>query len=358
MIDTVFSQFSVAGLLQTAGKFGSGLINQTYLCEAVEGGVARRYILQSINSSVFRDPEQVMANLQAVTEHLARKLSAEGVPDPGSIIPVLVHTRKGLPYFRDESGRYWRMYRFIESGTVYDEVRDSGHAFEVGRALGRFQTLLSDLDPERLYDTLPGFHHTPSYLSAFDARLRSDPKGRADEARMEIEFVSRRRTLAPLLVDLIDSGGLPVRVVHNDPKVNNVMVHRDTGKALCMLDLDTVKPGIVHFDFGDCVRSASNPAGEDADLKDVAFDLEVYKAVAEGYLQEAGGFLTRREIEALPASVKVITFELGVRFLTDHLAGDAYFRTGYPGHNLHRSRVQFKLLEIIECIERKKALSV
>jgi Ser/Thr protein kinase RdoA (MazF antagonist) len=213
---------------------------------------------------------------------------------------------------------------------------------------------VADLPPERLHDTLPGFHHTPGYLAGFDDALGADVKLRASAAKAEREFVYSRRSLAPALTGLIASKELPLRVVHNDPKVNNIMVHAVTGEALCMLDLDTVKPGIVHFDFGDCVRSAANPAGENAlDLDRVGIDLALFEAVAKGYLREAGAFLTKKEIALLPLSVKVITFELGIRFLADHLRGDTYFKTAYPGHNLHRARVQFRLLESIEAREQR-----
>jgi Ser/Thr protein kinase RdoA (MazF antagonist) len=208
---------------------------------------------------------------------------------------------------------------------------------------------VADLPPERLHDTLPGFHHTALYLSELDEAVRLDPKGRLAGAEVEVDFVHQRRQLAPLLTDLMESGRIPIRVVHNDPKVNNVLIDRKTGKALCMLDLDTVKPGIVHFDFGDCVRSAANPAGEDArDLDSVAFDRSRYDALREGYLSEASPFLVQQEIDLLPVSIRVITFELGVRFLADHLNGDVYFRASYSGHNLHRARVQFRLLERME----------
>lgn len=349
MLESIISQFSLPGTLNKAERFGSGLINDTHLCEFQENNAVRKYILQRINALVFKSPEQVMENVEVVTSHIARRLTAEGVKDPASVTPALIRTRDGRSFYRDSEGAYWRMFHFIESGMVYDTVQDRKHAYEVGRGLGRFQALVSDLSPDRLHDTLPGFHHTPNYLHEYDEAFGADAMKRAAGVRAEMEFVSRRRDLAPLLTDLMSKGEIPVRVVHNDPKVNNVMIHAVTREALCMLDLDTVKSGIVHFDFGDCVRSAANPAGEDAeDLGSVGIDLSLFEAVTKGYLREAGAFLSRKEIEMLPASVKVITFELGLRFLADYLRGDRYFKIQYPSHNLHRARVQFKLLESIE----------
>ena len=359
MIAAVISHFTLRGTLIKVERFGSGLINDTYLCEFGDIGDIRKYILQRINTTVFRHPEQVMENVEVVTAHIVNRLLAQGVQDPYAITPALIPTRLGHSFHCDDSGAYWRMLHYIEAGTVSDTVRDVRHAYEVGRGLGRFHSFVSDLPPERLHDTLPGFHHTPKYLKDFDDAVNADVKNRAASVNTEIEFVSRRRYLAPLLTELMNSGQLPVRVVHNDPKVNNVLIHAATGGALCMIDLDTVKPGIVHFDFGDCVRSAANPGGEDAeDLSKVGLDLPLFEAVARGYLREAGDFLTEKEIEMLPASVKVITFELSLRFLTDYLRGDTYFRINYPDHNLHRARVQFKLLESIEKAEEDIAAIV
>ena len=349
MLESILSQFDLPGTLVNSERFGSGLINETFLCRFDDGGVVRNYILQHINKSVFKRPDLVMENVATVTKHLQARLQREGVVDPGSVAPALVLTRDGRSHHVDGSGEYWRMFHFIETGEVFDIVRDAGHAYEVGRGLGRFQALVADLPPSRLHDTLPGFHHTPRYLAELDVAVRLDPKGRLAGAQAEVEFARRRRNLAPLLMDLMAGGRLPIRVVHNDPKVNNILIDRRTGKALCMLDLDTVKPGIVHFDFGDCVRSAANPAGEDAEDPDsVAFDRSRYDALSEGYLSEASSFLVQQEIELLPLSVRVITFELGIRFLADHLNGDIYFRARYSVHNLHRARVQFRLLERME----------
>ncbi len=352
MLTTIISQFSIPGTLIKAERFGSGLINDTYLCEFKDSNGIRKYILQHINKSVFKHPEQVMQNVEIVTGHIQERLRREGVAAPESVTPALIMTKSGKSFHHDEMGEYWRMFHFIETCEVFDAVRGKEHAFEVGRGLGRFQALMSDLAPERLHDTLPGFHHTPVYLKQFDDAARADVKNRRAEVKAEVEFVNQRRSLAPLLTDLMNSGQLPIRVVHNDPKVNNILIHSKTREAVCMVDLDTVKPGIVLFDYGDCVRSAANPAGEDAeDLGAVRLDPALAGAITRGYLREAGAFLTPKEIELLPLSVKVITFELGLRFLADHLRGDTYFKVAYPGHNLKRARVQFKLLESIEAEE-------
>lgn len=351
MLETILSHFELPGSLVKAERFGSGLINETFLCEFDDQGAAIKYILQHINKSVFKRPDLVMANVATVTEHLQARLRREGVVDPASVTPALILTRDGRSHYIDGAGEYWRMFHFIETGEVFDIVRDTRHAYEVGRGLGKFQALVADLPPGRLHDTLPGFHHTPKHLGELDEAVRKDLHGRLAGARAEVEFAQRRKQLAPLLTDLMESCRIPIRVVHNDPKVNNVLIDRRTGKALCMLDLDTVKPGIVHFDFGDCVRSAANPAGEDAaDLDSVVFDRARYDAFREGYLSEASSFLEQQEIDLLSVAVKVITFELGVRFLADHLSGDAYFRVRAAGHNLHRARVQFRLLERMEAM--------
>jgi Ser/Thr protein kinase RdoA (MazF antagonist) len=357
MLESIIAHFSLPGKLFAVDRFGSGLINDTYLCEFNDRGMTRKYILQRINTAVFRHPEQVMENVETVTAHIANRLRERGVADPSSVTPALVNARDGRSHHVNGDGACWRMYHFIESGEVFDLVQDERHAFEVGRALGAFQSLVCDLPPARLHDTLPGFHMTPRYLEEFDAACRDDVAQRAAGAERERAFVEARRSLASALTARIDSGEIPLRVVHNDPKVNNVMIHATTREALCMLDLDTVKPGIVHFDFGDCVRSAANRSGEDApDPAVVALDHGLYHAILRGYLEEARTFLTEKEISLLPASVGVMTFELGIRFLADYIRGDTYFKTTCPGHNLLRARVQFRLLESIEAADLRTVL--
>lgn len=347
------SMFEIPGRLLSCSRFGSGLINDTWSCTFSESGLERRYLFQRINTSVFANPIHVMENLEIVTQHIASRLRAEGIMDPFSATPMPIRTRSGSTYFIDEDGGFWRAFHFIESSEVYDTLADNGLAREVGRGLGRFQRLVSDLPPHLLHDTLPGFHHTPAYLKAFDEAMKADAKKRLAGARAEVSFVNSRRQIVPLLVDAMNSGSVPIRVVHNDPKVNNVLISTKSREAICMIDLDTVKPGITAFDFGDCVRSAANMGGEDAaDFSAIRFSLDIFDAIAGGYLSEARGFLTKNEIALLPDSVKVITFELGLRFLTDYLRGDRYFKIKYPGHNLHRARVQFLLLEQVEEAEK------
>ena len=349
MLDRIIAHFNVPGTLADCEPFGAGLINETWRCSFREGASVRRYLLQRINRRVFARPELVMENVETVTEHLAARLRKEGAADPAAISPALVRARDGRSSFVDDEDGHWRMFLFIEAVDAFDKVKDVNHAYEVGRGIGRFQALLSDLDPVRLHDTLPGFHHTPRYLDELGDAVRTDLQGRASTAGQELAFVERHRPLAPLLLDAVAAGGVPLRVVHNDPKVSNVLIDRNSGRALCLVDLDTVKPGTALFDFGDCVRSAANPAGEDAaDLAQVVFDRASYGAITRGYLEEAQVFLTADEKELLPLSVKVITFELGIRFLADHLRGDAYFRITRPGQNLQRARVQLRLLESME----------
>lgn len=348
MYESIISLFQVPGTFLSSARFGSGLINDTYLCEFSYSGGVRKYILQRINAHVFLHPEQVMRNVEIVTGHIQDRMRQEGIVDPESLTPALIKTGAGTSFHVDGTGGYWRMFHFIETGEVFDHVKDAGHACEVGRALGRFQSLVADLPPEKLHDTLPGFHHSPNYLDELDSAVQAN-RDRAEDVGPELAFIADRRLLANSLMEPLQAKTIPVRVVHNDPKVNNILISKTTGRAVCMVDLDTVKPGIVHFDYGDCVRSAANPAGEDAeDLDSVAFEREWYESLTRGYLEEAGKFLTKAEIELLPVSIRVITFELGIRFLADHLRGDTYFRTRYPGHNLHRARVQFRLLMKME----------
>jgi Ser/Thr protein kinase RdoA (MazF antagonist) len=252
----------------------------------------------------------------------------------------------------DEEDYFWRAISLIDNAQSFDTINDLNHAREVGYALGMFQNLISDLPIESLDDTLEGFHITPRYLQNYERVFSENGTHTSPEVKHGIKFVEKRRAFAHVLENAHANGHLPLRPIHGDPKVNNVMIDNTTGKAVSIVDLDTVKPGLVHYDIGDCLRSGCNPLGEDAeDWEAVRFDPEIGAAILEGYLSEARLFLTVADYAYLFDAIRLIAFELGLRFFTDHLAGDVYFKVKYPGHNLHRALVQFKLTESIEAHE-------
>jgi hypothetical protein len=285
----------------------------------------------------------LMENIQRVTTHLAGKMSGE--PDFSRRVLTLIPVRNGLIYHHDESGNYWRAYLFIEKAKTYDAVESAGQAFEAARAYGRFQKLLADLPAPRLHDTIPDFHHTPKRFAALVKAIENDASNRAGLAKAEIDFALQRAAI----VDVLINAKLPERVTHNDTKFNNVMLDDVTGEGVCVVDLDTLMPGLTLYDFGDMVRTTTSPAKEDElDLTRVAMQLPMFEALLKGYLTFAVDFLTPAEKRLLAFSGKLITFEIGLRFLTDFLGGDTYFKVHRNGHNLDRCRTQFKLVESIE----------
>ncbi len=258
---------------------------------------------------------------------------------------TLVPARDGRPYYCDEHGNHWRAYVFIEQARSYDAVETPKQAFEAARAFGRFQELLSDLPSPRLHDTIPDFHHTPKRFAALEKAIAADAANRAKLAAPEIEFAQRRKAMTGILL----AANLPERVTHNDTKLNNVLIDDATGEGVCVIDLDTVMPGVALYDFGDMVRTTTSPAKEDdLDLSKVRMQFRMFEALVRGYLESAGGLLTRDEKRHLAFAGKLITFEIGIRFLADYLAGDLYFRVHRKNHNLDRCRTQFKLVESIE----------
>jgi aminoglycoside phosphotransferase (APT) family kinase protein len=283
-----------------------------------------------------------MENIQRVTTHLAAKIAGER--DFHRRTLSLIPARNGLPYHRDESGNFWRAYNFIENAQAYDAVESTSQAFEAARAFGRFQKLLADLPPPRLHDTIPDFHNTPRRFDALEKAIAADVANRASQARPEIEFALRHKPITGVLI----AAGLPERVAHNDTKFSNVMLDDATGEGICVIDLDTVMPGLALYDFGDMVRTTTSPAKEDErDLSKVNMQFPMFEALARGYLESAAGFLTKAEKQHLAFSGKLITFEIGIRFLADFLAGDTYYKVHREGHNLDRCRTQFKLVESI-----------
>ena len=336
-------QFAIDGDFTGAQPYGSGHINDSYCATFHESGRQVRFIVQRMNGNVFRNPVAVMENIQRVTAHLAQQLN--GQADCDRRVLTLIPARDGLFWYADPEGQYWRAYRFIEGTASYDAVESPEQAFQAARAFGRFQHMLASLPAPRLHETIPDFHHTPKRFAALEAAISADVANRAASVKQEIAFALEREPMVGVLVE----AGLPERVTHNDTKFNNVLLDDATGEGICVIDLDTVMPGLAAYDFGDMVRTTTSPAMEDErDLSLVSMEFPMYEALVRGYLDSAGDFLTSAEKQHLAFSGKLITFEIGIRFLTDFLSGDTYFKTHRQGHNLDRCRTQFKLVQSIE----------
>ena len=345
----VAAGFAFDGRIVSAAPYGSGHINDTFLTVSEDAGGPRRFILQRINHLVFRQPDLLMENVARVCAHAHAKLSAARTSDAHRRALRLIPTQQGRAWHIDQRGNRWRCYDFIEGATGHDVVRSPSQAEAAAKAFGAFQALLADLPGERLHETIPDFHHTPSRFAHFQAALAKDGHGRAAAAGPEIAFALARANEVGVVVDALRDGSLPERVTHNDTKLNNVLLDDVTQEGVCVIDLDTVMPGSALYDFGDLVRTSTSPAAEDeTDLSLVRMQLPMFAALVRGYLASARGFLTPREKELLPFAGKLITFEIGLRFLTDWLEGDTYFKIKRPTHNLDRCRTQFKLVASIE----------
>lgn len=344
-----------------AFPYGSGHINDTYCGEYDQSGQRLRYIHQRINTKIFNDPVALMQNIQQVTEHSFAALKKEGSREAFRRTLTLIPAVSGQPYAVDADGGYWRTYPFIERARTYDRIESTEQARAAAAAFGDFQKRAADIPRETLVETIPDFHHTPKRLQRLREAVEADTKGRASDVQKELDFIFARESDCGMIVDLLESGEIPVRVTHNDTKLNNVMLDDVTAEGVCVIDLDTVMPGCVLYDFSDMVRTATSTAAEDArDLAKVAMQLPIFEALVTGYLSTAKDFLTAKEIEYLAPSAKLIVLECGIRFLTDHLEGDVYFKTHRDNHNLDRARNQFALVESIEqklpemerCVER------
>jgi Ser/Thr protein kinase RdoA (MazF antagonist) len=344
----VFKGFQAWGDFADAQPYGSGHINDTYKVSARLAGAPVNYLVQRINHAIFKAPDQVMENVVRVTRHLRGKLAAAGDPDATRKALTVVPSHVGLPYVRDEEGNWWRMYLFIEQARTYDVIESERQAFEAARSFARFQNLLADLPAPRLHETIPAFHNTLSRLKALDAASAADVCGRRAEVAAELAFVEERREPCGRLLERHARGEIPERITHNDTKINNVMLDDTTGEGVCVIDLDTVMPGLALYDFGDMMRSATAAAKEDEqDLSKVGSRIGMFEALARGYLSEAA-FLLPAEIEELVFSGQLITLTIAIRFLTDYLAGDLYFRTHRPGQNLDRCRTQLQMVRSME----------
>ncbi|MBR5923460.1 MAG: aminoglycoside phosphotransferase family protein [Clostridia bacterium] len=336
-------QFEITGKIVSTDAYGSGHINDTVLVVAETGDGQKRYILQKVNSNVFKKPEQVLSNIEKVTAFL--KVRANSEREVLSLIP----TKDGNTHIKDENGNLWRMYNFIEDSVCLDTVESKQDFYECAYAFGKFQRDLRHFPAETLYETIPNFHNTPIRFGAFLSAVSADKCGRAKNVKDEIDFITERQDFYSVLIDAEAKGDLPVRVTHNDTKSNNVMLDKNTRKALCVIDLDTIMPGYSVTDFGDAIRFGASTAAEDEkDLDKVHFSLDLFKAYTEGYLAGCDGKLKPTEIMLMPEGSKMMTIECGMRFLTDYLNGDTYFKIAYSDHNLVRARTQLKLVKEME----------
>ena len=350
------THFQISGDFVSATPHGSGHINDTYAAAYDQKGGGNRYIHQRINHDIFKDPVSVMDNIFRVTSHQRRKLEETGCPDVSRRALTLVPAEDGLPYYRDPSGNTWRTYIFIERADTYDLIESPVQALQAAKAFGGFQKQLVDLPGGRLNETIPDFHNTPKRFEALEKAVQEDRVNRARIAKAEIDFAMKHKDMSGVLIEKHEEGLIPERVTHNDTKLNNVMLDDESSEGICVIDLDTVMPGLVLYDFGDMVRTATNAAEEDErDVSKVRMQMTMFEALVAGYLETAGDFLNETEKEHLVFGGKIITFENGIRFLTDFLSGDVYFKVHRDGHNLDRCRTQFRLVESI--IEQEDAMN-
>jgi len=354
----IAGQFSSTAEVKSVSPLGNGNINSTFLVTVspVEKSAAARFVLQRINQQVFHQPEQVIQNMVLLSEHLSTQAAELGCRwDTPQVLP----TQQGKHFWLDENGEYWRAISFIEDAHVCETVENVAQAEAVGAGLAMFHRLISQMPVHKLADTLPGFHITPTYLAQYEqvlsqlTQLNQDSPPQADQTHYCLEFIKARKSWAHVLEKAKAAEHLQLRPIHGDPKVNNMMMG-DNGAAVSLIDLDTLKPGLIHYDIGDCLRSSCNALGEETeDWQHVVFDAELAQAMLRGYLPIAKAFLTDADYEYLYDGIRLIAFELGLRFFTDYLAGNLYFKVRHPTHNLMRALVQFKLTESIEAQEGK-----
>ncbi len=321
-------------------SYGNGHINDTFLCDCDP-----KYILQRINKDVFKNPPQVMENIAAVTEHLVKKIAQSG-GDPNKETLQIVKTIDGESYYKSADGEYFRMYVFVDDTATKETAETPNDLYQAAKAFGKFQNMLSDFPAETLHETIPDFHNTKKRIETFKEIVSADKFDRLKNVEDEVNYALSLVDEMGIVVDLLESGKLPLRVTHNDTKLNNVLFDTKTDTAQCVIDLDTVMPGSLLYDYGDALRfGASSGTEDEKDLSKIYFDLEKFKAFTEGFLEELAPSITEKEVELLAFSAKLLTYECGIRFLGDYLNGDVYFRIHYDGHNLDRARTQLKLVK-------------
>lgn len=347
-IQEAIQAFLLPGTVSECCRYGNGHINDTFCLTMGTENNRQRFILQRINTHVFQDPKGLMRNISGVTQFLRREILAKG-GDPDRETLTLIPAKSGDCCYCDSAGFWWRIYRFIEDASTYDAVRRPEDFYQSARAFGHFQRLLAGYPVAELAETIPDFHNTPVRFQTFLQAVQKDPCGRASQVQKEIRFVLERERDIPVIMDLLNNGRMPRRVTHNDTKLNNIMLDDATGKALCVIDLDTIMPGASVFDYGDSIRFGANTGEEDEqDLSKVSLSLELFKTYTKGFLDGCEGSLTDLELTMLPMGAKLMTLECGMRFLTDYLQGDTYFRIHREGQNLDRCRSQFALVADME----------
>jgi Ser/Thr protein kinase RdoA (MazF antagonist) len=342
-------QFTSQGKVTDFREYGNGNINKTFLV-TLDNTREKHFILQRINTQVFQQPDLIMQNMRFFTRHAAKRLQNSPLSEGRRWeVPRVLLSQDNRDHWIDSDGSFWRAISFIKDAQSFDTIKDTGHAKEVGYALGMFHNLLSDLPADRLADTLEGFHITPLYLRHYDEVLTKFSGSKSPEVKYCLQSVSKRSAWAHVLENAKAQGKLYLRPIHGDPKINNIMMDTATMQAVSIVDLDTVKPGLIHYDIGDCLRSGCNPLGEETEQRDsVHFDPDLCQAILHGYLSIAREFLTDTDYDFLYDAVRLIAFELGLRFFSDYLEGNIYFKAKHPEHNLSRAIVQFRLTESIE----------
>jgi hypothetical protein len=351
----VVQQFAIEGHLRGVRPLQRGHIHDTFVSTWSRPDGDIRYLHQRMNDKVFQDIPAVMHNIETVSRHLRKKMAGNSTLD-GFRVLDLVETDQQRSYLVADSGQ-WRTYSFIENTTSYDHCSGPPQAFEAAKAFGWFQSQLADLDATNLRETLPKFFSTPHRLQQFEDALEEDPRNRAKSCQADIQFAQTRRDNSFVIERMLKAGVIPMRTVHGDTKLNNVLFSDETGRAQCIVDLDTCMPGYALYDFGDLVRFTAATSSEDErDLSKVGTDLKLYRALVDGYLQGTRGSLSKSEIELMPFAARLVTYTIGLRFLADHLAGDVYFKVSREDHNLDRARVQFRMVQCME--EQAEAMSV
>ncbi|MBR5868581.1 MAG: aminoglycoside phosphotransferase family protein [Clostridia bacterium] len=344
----IAQRFALEGTVVSAREYGDGHINDTYLVVCQHGEHTHEYVIQRINRNVFADGRGLMNNMEAVTSYTRAILERDGGDVERGVLTI-VPTRDGDICTFDEDGYCWRVTKLVKGVYSVSVVENQNMLRETGRAFGKFVHDLDGFDASVLTETIPNFHHTPKRFENFKRAVTEDRMGRAAGVQKEIEFALGYEEFVHTLVDQLESGVLPLRVTHNDTKINNLLLDEESGKAVCVIDLDTVMPGLTAYDFGDSIRSGTNPADEDErDLSKVTMDIDLYEAFAAGFLSETGAIMNKEELLSLPVGAKMMTFECGIRFLSDYLDGDVYFKVHREGQNLDRARTQFKMVADME----------